>query len=466
MAAGRKRRPKAGARDGAELGGSRTEAGELPILGAEGRPEEAGVVGPEGDGDAGPKKRQDRVPRERKRAGRVVRGETDVEGDARAREAADEGGIGRGRDAVGDPPGPQPAERVGDGVGAAGLAGVDDGRQAEAGEPAVDGSEVARGQRELVAAEAESDDARPGAPGVRVEDPVGGVGAEVADGVEEDPDPAPARALVGREDRLDRVADFAPVEAEALHDAGGDVDLGVRDPLPGEARRQVARQESEVVRPAQEPADVAVEREEPGQPVERPPGADGGRVGEERGAGAAGQPDESGGADRPFQVQVEVGEGAGRREGGHAARSYGTGAVTVSSRVASERLWLRAAAFGLDLICLAGGPLLLATVTVFLVVLLAAEPPAGLPYVYRAAQVVFVVLFLLRDALGASPGKRLLGLTVVRTDGRPLRPVDSLVRNLSLLVPLLNFWEAAAVVRRPDARRLGDRLAGTAVGES
>jgi uncharacterized RDD family membrane protein YckC len=170
-------------------------------------------------------------------------------------------------------------------------------------------------------------------------------------------------------------------------------------------------------------------------------------------------------------VDVELGlrpEAQGPEEGGggHAVPSYGTPRRVVFSQVPSERLWLRAAAFGLDLICLAGGPLLVATVVVFLVVLLSAEPPAGLPRVFRAAQVLFVVFFLLRDARGASPGKVLLGLSVAREDGRRVGPLDSVIRNLPLLVPGLNLLEAAAVARRPDSRRLGDRLAGTTVGES
>ena len=45
-------------------------------------------------------------------------------------------------------------------------------------------------------------------------------------------------------------------------------------------------------------------------------------------------------------------------------------------------------------------------------------------------------------------------------------PFASVLRNVPLLVPLLNIYEALAVVRRPDSRRLGDRLAGTNVGES
>ncbi len=164
-----------------------------------------------------------------------------------------------------------------------------------------------------------------------------------------------------------------------------------------------------------------------------------------------------------LRPEAEGPEGLG---GIHGDPSYGTPRRDVFSLVPSERLWLRAAALGLDLICLAGGPLLVATLIVFLVVLLAAEPPVGLPRVFRAAQVLFVVLFLLRDARGASPGKVLLGLSVARADGGRVRPLDSVLRNLPLLVPVLNLFEALAVVQRPDSRRLGDRLAGTTVGES
>jgi uncharacterized RDD family membrane protein YckC len=163
-----------------------------------------------------------------------------------------------------------------------------------------------------------------------------------------------------------------------------------------------------------------------------------------------------------LRSEDEVAEGVGD---GHGTASYGRKAAEPTA-VPSERLWLRAAAFGLDLICLAGGPLLLATVVVFLVGLLAPDPPAGLPRVFRAAQALFVLLFLFRDVRGASPGKALLGLSVVRTDRGPLRARDSVLRNLPLLVPGLNLLEALSVVRRPDSRRFGDRLAGTAVGES
>ena len=304
---------------------------------------------------------------------------------------------------------------------------------------------------------------------MRVEDPVRRVGAEVPYGVEEDADAAVPRPLVRGEDRLHRVPDRDPVEAEALDDGRRDVDLRVDDPLPPEPGRQVPGEEGEVGGAAQEPADVAVEREESGQALETAPGTDGGEVGKEGRAGPAGEPDEGRGADGPLEVEVELrlrAEAAGGGELGHARPSYGTARERAFSLVPSERLWLRAAAFGLDLICLAGGPLLVATVVVFVVVLFAPEPPAGLPKLFRAAQALFVLLFLLRDARGASPGKVLLGLSVHRADGRAAGPRESVLRNLPLLVPGLNLLEAAAVARRPDSRRGGDRLAGTTVAES
>ncbi len=470
-AGGRKRRPKAGPKDGGQLAARRAEAGQLPVLAEERRPEEAGVVGRERDRDAGAQERKDGVPAKRKRPRRVVRGEADVERDAGTREVTNESRVARGGDAVGDPPGLQPPERLGDRVGPPHLAGVDDGRETEAGQAPVDRREVARREGELVPAEAEADGARPGVPHVEVEDAVRRFGAEVPDGVEKDPDPAVSGPLVSREDRLDGVADVRPAEAEPLDDGGRDVDLGTGDPLRAKPGGQVSGEEGEVGRTAQQPADVAVEGEEAGEAVEPAPRADRRGVGEEGGAGPSREANEGGRPDGPLEVDVELGlrplaERVEEGGVGHAKASYGTPRRDVFSRVPSERLWLRAAAFGLDLICLAGGPLLVATVVVFLVVLFAPEPPAGLPGVFRAAQLLFVVLFLLRDARGASPGKHLLGLSVVRAGGGRAGPIESILRNLPLLVPGLNLLEAAAVARRPDSRRLGDRLAGTTVGES
>ena len=470
-AGGRKGRPKARAGDGGKLGRGRPEAGQSPVLADERRPEKPGIVGPQRDGDPGAQQRENRVPLQGEDPGGVVRREADVERDPGAGESADEQGVAGGADTVGDSAGLQPAERLGDRVGSARLAGVHDGRQAEARQAAIDRSEIPCGERELVAAEAEADGARPGVPLVQVEDPVRGVGSEVPDGVEKDPDPSAAPRLVPREDLLDLVPHGPPVEPEPVDDGGRDVDLSVGDPLPAKAARQVAGEEGEVLRGAQQAADVAVEGEEAGESAERAAGAHGGDVREEGRAGALREADQGRGANRPLEVEVELSfrpetEGPEGLGDIHAGPSYGTPRREVFTVVPPERLWLRAAALGLDLICLAGGPLLVATVLVFLVVLFAPEPPVGLPRVFRAAQFLFVVLFLLRDARGASPGKLLLGLSVAKKDGGRVRPLDSVLRNLPLLVPGLNLLEAVAVVQRPDSRRLGDRLAGTTVGES
>lgn len=470
-AGGRKRRPKPGAGHGGELRRGRPEAGQLPILAEKRGPEEAGVVGRQGDGHPGAQQGEDRVPREREGAGGVVRGKADVERDAGTGEVPDERRVAGGPDAVGDSPGFQPAEGVGDRIAAPHLAGVDDRGQSEPAQAPVDRGEIACGEGQLVPAEAEADGPGPGMPGVQVEDAVGRVGSEVPDGIEKDPDPSVPPALVPGEDRLDRVPHGRPVEPEAVDDGGGDVDLGVGDPLPTETGRQVPGEKGEVRRGAEQAADVAVEGEKAGEAVETPAGPNRGEVGEEGRAGLSREADEGRRPDGPLEVEVELGlrpeaEGLEGLGGVHGGLSYGTPRRDVFSLVPSERLWLRAAALGLDLICLAGGPLLVATLIVFLVVLLAAEPPVGLPRVFRAAQVLFVVLFLLRDARGASPGKVLLGLSVARADGGPVKPLGSVLRNLPLLVPGLNLLEALAVVRRPDSRRLGDRLAGTTVGES
>lgn len=120
----------------------------------------------------------------------------------------------------------------------------------------------------------------------------------------------------------------------------------------------------------------------------------------------------------------------------------------------------------MDLLLLAGGPLLLAAAIVFTILLATPDPPLVLGQGFRIAQAAFLMLFLGRDTFGGSPGKRLLGLRIIRVDGAPVSLATSLVRNLPLLVPLWNLVEAASVLRRRDGRRPGDRAARTAVVEA
>ena len=67
---------------------------------------------------------------------------------------------------------------------------------------------------------------------------------------------------------------------------------------------------------------------------------------------------------------------------------------------------------------------------------------------------------------GQSPGKRWVGLRVIRTDGMPISVAESLVRNLVRLVDFLPVAYGVGVVTmfiNGQSRRLGDLAAGTLV---
>jgi uncharacterized RDD family membrane protein YckC len=67
---------------------------------------------------------------------------------------------------------------------------------------------------------------------------------------------------------------------------------------------------------------------------------------------------------------------------------------------------------------------------------------------------------------GQTPGKRLLGVRVIRENGYPIRPVDAVIRNLVRIVDWLPFFYGVGVLtmllnRR--SKRLGDFASGTIV---
>lgn len=67
---------------------------------------------------------------------------------------------------------------------------------------------------------------------------------------------------------------------------------------------------------------------------------------------------------------------------------------------------------------------------------------------------------------GQSPGKRWVGLRVIRTDGTPISLAESIIRNLVRLVDFLPVYYGVGVVTmfvNEQARRLGDLAAGTLV---
>jgi uncharacterized RDD family membrane protein YckC len=70
------------------------------------------------------------------------------------------------------------------------------------------------------------------------------------------------------------------------------------------------------------------------------------------------------------------------------------------------------------------------------------------------------------SAWGATPGKRLFGLTVLMDDGLPVTPAASITRNLLRVADFLPFAYGAGIVSvltRADCKRLGDLTAGTRV---
>ncbi len=76
-----------------------------------------------------------------------------------------------------------------------------------------------------------------------------------------------------------------------------------------------------------------------------------------------------------------------------------------------------------------------------------------------------VYLFGLEATQGATLGKRLLGLRVVRMDGSPIGWSESIIRNLLRIVDGLFGYLVGAIIiwNSPLKQRLGDKLANTVV---
>jgi uncharacterized RDD family membrane protein YckC len=67
---------------------------------------------------------------------------------------------------------------------------------------------------------------------------------------------------------------------------------------------------------------------------------------------------------------------------------------------------------------------------------------------------------------GQTPGKRLVGVRVIRENGYPIRPVDAVIRNLVRIVdwlPLFYGVGMLSMLLNPRSRRLGDFASGTIV---
>ena len=89
----------------------------------------------------------------------------------------------------------------------------------------------------------------------------------------------------------------------------------------------------------------------------------------------------------------------------------------------------------------------------------------ALGWVWVAAAAGALAAFLLRDTAGGH-ARRWLALEAVRPDGSPPGAINSIRRNLPLLVPIWNLFEAWPVFRdgsavRPADRRTGIRIVST-----
>ncbi|MCP4685690.1 MAG: RDD family protein, partial [bacterium] len=80
--------------------------------------------------------------------------------------------------------------------------------------------------------------------------------------------------------------------------------------------------------------------------------------------------------------------------------------------------------------------------------------------------VIFLYFVILEGALGATVGKRMLGLCVVAPGGGRPGIRRALIRNLLRAVdalPAFNILGAILIVTSPEKARMGDRWAGTRV---
>src|SRR5579859_3411485 len=67
---------------------------------------------------------------------------------------------------------------------------------------------------------------------------------------------------------------------------------------------------------------------------------------------------------------------------------------------------------------------------------------------------------------GQTPGKRMVGIRVIRENGYPMRPIDAVIRNLVRVVDWLPFGYGVGVLAmlfNSRSRRLGDFASGTIV---
>ncbi len=126
---------------------------------------------------------------------------------------------------------------------------------------------------------------------------------------------------------------------------------------------------------------------------------------------------------------------------------------------------LRVAAFVFDAITVAVLLILPATVLSYTLLTFGGSM-RSITLVWWGSMLIVVLALLVRDAVrGRSYGKRLLGLRLLTSSGKPCGLLRSIVRNLPLLIPGWNLIELYMVLFTSRSLRTGDRIAGTSVAE-
>ncbi|VVB53645.1 RDD family protein [uncultured archaeon] len=86
---------------------------------------------------------------------------------------------------------------------------------------------------------------------------------------------------------------------------------------------------------------------------------------------------------------------------------------------------------------------------------------------YFLAVIPMILFMFLRDGLfgGTGVGKKLMGLKVVSDGGKPAGFKESILRNITWCIPILNWAELILPFVDKDGKRIGDKIAKTQVTE-
>ena len=134
-------------------------------------------------------------------------------------------------------------------------------------------------------------------------------------------------------------------------------------------------------------------------------------------------------------------------------------------RVTRQYMLLRIGAFLIDALMIALILILPASLLSW-VVIRSGGAMNWIARIWNVAFFLFLIGMLIRDGWrDRSIGKLIMGLDLKIASGRSGGRRTSILRNLTLVVPILNVLEIGFVLFSEGGRRIGDRIAGTSVVE-